>query len=330
MFRKILVGSTLLLALAAASAAVLLAVTHVRVRRERAPLPTRSEIAASANVGELPVRLAVANTASQPMPRSAVLAPELDPAPGEPYVMSHPSFALEWADGRILLVDVGMDREGAIRFGKPIELLSGGGPMTPIASASAQLGDAAGRVEGIAFTHLHEDHVGGVSELCRGRTRPLRVFMTEAQDERTNYTTRAGRRLLAGVRRGAQAEGDAPCVEVVGLPSGGLQPVHGFPGVFVIAAGGHTPGSQIVVASVDGGSGRRQFAMTGDIVNSVAGIDFDIPKPRLYRLLVVPEADDRQAELRRYLRDLRDAAGVALLVSHDQRQLEASGVPAYR
>ncbi len=330
MVRKVLAGTAILLVLAGVAAALLLAVTHARVRRERAPLPGRDEVVASARVGEVPVRIAVANTATQPMPRAAVLAPELDPAPGEPYVMSHPSFVLEWADGRILLVDVGMDREGAIRFGRPIELLSGGAPMAPIAPVAAQLASAGSRVEGIVFTHLHQDHVGGVAELCRGRTRPLRVFMTGAQDERTNYTTRPGRRLLADVRRGAQAEGDAPCVEVIPLPSGGLQPVHGFPGVFVIAAGGHTPGSQIVVAAVDDGSGPKQFAFTGDIVNSVAGIDFDVPKPRLYRLLVVPEADERQGELRRFLRDLRDRGGVGLLVSHDQRQLEASGVAAYR
>jgi len=273
------------------------------------------------------VRLSVANTARQEMPRSAVLEPALDPKPGEPYVMSHPSFVLEWPDGKILLVDVGMDREGALRFGRPIELLSGGSAIEPLATAAEQLGPAAERVEGIVFTHLHQDHVGGVSALCRGRTRPLRVFMTEAQDQRPNYTTRPGRELLAGVKRGAQGDGDAACVEVAPIATGGLRPVPGFPGVFVVAAGGHTPGSQVVVANVDAGAGARQFVFTGDIVNSIAGIDFDVPKPRLYRLLVVPEADERQGELRRFLRDLRDAGGAALLVSHDARQIEASGVP---
>jgi hypothetical protein len=73
-----------------------------------------------------------------------------------------------------------------------------------------------------------------------------------------------------------------------------------------------------------------QFAFTGDIVNNVAGIDFDIPKPALYRLLVVPEADERQTELRHFLRDLRDVGGARLLVSHDELQLAASGVPTYR
>jgi glyoxylase-like metal-dependent hydrolase (beta-lactamase superfamily II) len=305
-----------------------LAFAHAAVRRERAPLPSRAEVLASAAEGEHPVRLRLANTASQAMPRSAVLDSKLDPAPDTPYVMSHPAFVLEWADGRALLVDLGMDRDGALRFGRPIELLSGGGPIVPHASAAAQLGNTRERVEGVVFTHLHQDHVGGITELCRDRKRPLRVFMTEAQDKRTNYTTRPGRSLLSSVRLGAQGELDPACVEVVPLPSGGLAPVPGFPGVFVIAAGGHTPGSQIVVANVEDAAGLQRFVFTGDIVNNISGIDADVPKPQLYRLLVVPEADERQTELRHFLRDLQDAGGMRLLVSHDERALVASGVPA--
>jgi glyoxylase-like metal-dependent hydrolase (beta-lactamase superfamily II) len=330
MIRRILVGVLALATLALAAAGTVLVLAHSAIDRERAPLPSRADVLASGKNGERPVRLRLANTASQAMPRSGVLDAKRDPAPGEAYVMSHPSFVLEWADGRILLVDLGMDREGALRFGRPIELLSGASPMEPHAATAEQLGAAAERVVGVVFTHLHEDHVGGIAALCRGRTRPLRVFMTEAQEQRTNYTTRPGRALLASVKRGAQGEGDAPCIEIAPIASGGLQPVPGFPGVFVIAAGGHTPGSQIVVANLDDGSGQRQIAFTGDIVNNITGIDHDVPKPQLYRLLVVPESDERQTELRQFRRDLRDAGGVQLLVSHDEHQLTASGVAAYR
>lgn len=305
--------------------------TLVQAHRQMAviapPLPSRGELLAVAPGPDRPVSLRVMNTASQAMPRSAVLDPEQDPFPNAPYVMSHPSFALRWADGRILLVDAGMDREGAERFGKPLEWMAGAEPMRPLAPAAEQLGDAAERVDGIVFTHLHEDHVGGVTELCRGRTRPLRVFMTEAQDEHPNHTTRGARELLADVRRGGQGPDDPTCIEVVRIGSGGLQPLPGFDGAFVIHAGGHTPGSQIVVAHLEGPQGPRSWLFTGDIVNHVAGVLGDVPKPFLYRLLVVPENEERQAELRAFLRDLRDAGGVALLVSHDRGQLAESGVP---
>lgn len=318
------------LILALAGGGGVLAWAHAEVRREQAPLPSVVDAVAAVQGAGGPVRLAIANTASQEMPRSGVLDSSRDPASESLYVMSHPSFVLEWADGRILLVDTGMDRAGAERFGRLIERLIGGGPMRPHDSVSAQLGDAAARVEGVIFTHLHEDHAGGIVELCRGRTRPLRVFMTEAQDERGNYTTSATRRLVAETRRGAQAETDPPCVEVTRIASGGAQPAPGFPGVAVVAAGGHTPGSQIVLAAIADAGDRFLVGFTGDIVNHIAGIDHDVPKPTLYRLFVVPEAEERQAALRRFLRSLRDEGGVRLLVSHDELQLASSRLSSWR
>jgi glyoxylase-like metal-dependent hydrolase (beta-lactamase superfamily II) len=161
------------------------------------------------------------------------------------------------------------------------------------------------------------DHVEGVGALCAGIPHPVPVFMTVAQREQANYSTRPGRWLLE----------QAACAKPVVLQSGGpLLGLGGFPGVFVIAAGGHTPGSQIVIAHVRQGETLRTYAMTGDIVNQIDGINDDVPKPFLYSLLLVPEDGERLGELRRYLRELRDRAGVVLLVSHDQAELEASGV----
>jgi hypothetical protein len=74
---------------------------------------------------------------------------------------------------------------------------------------------------------------------------------------------------------------------------------------------------------------QRTFVITGDVVNHVDGLLLDLPKPRLYSLLLVPEATEHLVRVRRYLRRLMVRHGVTPLVSHDRRQLEASGIPAW-
>jgi glyoxylase-like metal-dependent hydrolase (beta-lactamase superfamily II) len=317
--RWIVRGTGALVALALLALALGLAWAHLAIRRERAPLPPVDEVMASRDASEkAPVRLSWINTASQPMPRSGVLDPGRDPAPGTPYVMSHPSFVLEWKDGKILLVDAGMSVEQAEDFGAPLERLGFAGPMQPIASVQAALGQARTRVWGIVFTHLHQDHVGGIADLCRTARRDLDILMTRAQDVATNYTTRSGRRLVA----------DTPCAKVARIDGPPLLAASGFPGVHVVRAGGHTPGSQIVIAHVGARGERRTYVLTGDIVNALDGAVHDVPKPWAYRTFVVPEDETRQGELRRWLEQLR-GLGATLLVSHDQRAIEAAALPAF-
>ncbi|MBI4514212.1 MAG: MBL fold metallo-hydrolase [Deltaproteobacteria bacterium] len=318
MTKKIVLVVLALVAIAIVAAASGLTWAHLTIRRERTPLPAAAAVVGT-NSADGPVRISYLNTATQPMPRSAVLDPKRDPHPQEPYVMSHPSFVLEWADGRIVLIDAGMTREEAAAFGRPIERFSGGQPIKPLGSVAEGLGQAAARVQGALFTHLHSDHVGGITALCAGVSQRIHVFQTEAQALRTNHLTRAGLRLLQA----------ASCVQRERLEGAPLMPVSGFPGLFVIAAGGHTPGSQIVVAHMATSDGSRHYVFTGDTANNIDGITFDVPKPALYSLLVVPEDGERLGELRRFLRGLGQHAGVTLLVSHDQRQLERSGVPAW-
>lgn len=321
MVRKVFLGICAVLAVVIGIGTVFLVRAHLGVRRERAPLPTVGELVGqSVAAGAAPVRLTIVNTATQPMPRAAVLEESQDPRAAEAYVMSHPSFVLEWADGRMLLIDAGMTRQAALDFGWPSEKLVGAEPIRPIGSVAEQLGEAAGRVGGIVFTHLHTDHVEGIEALCAADSHPISVFVTEAQVERANYTTQPGLDILQRV----------PCIRMERISGGRLLALEGFPGVHVIAAGGHTPGSQIVVAEVESGDGRERYAFTGDTVNNVDGVLRGIPKPLAYRLFIVPEDEDRQQELRQFLGRLREDWGATLLVSHDQLSLEGSGVPAWQ
>jgi glyoxylase-like metal-dependent hydrolase (beta-lactamase superfamily II) len=319
--KRIVVGLVALVLLLVLGAGALLWSAHRAIDAERATLPTADELSAfvDGSTTDLPVRARWIETATQAMPRAAVLDPSGDPSPQTPYVMSHPAFVLEWSDGRILLIDTGMRRDSALSFGKPLQWLGGAGPIVPQKSAAEALGAELPRVKGLLFTHLHTDHVDGVVALCAATPPPtIDAFMTVAQAERPNYTTKPGLALLD----------QAPCVKRNRLDdTAALHPVPGFPGVAVMDAGGHTPGSEIILVRLATASGTRLLAFAGDTVNHHDGVRHDVPKPWAYRTFMVPESDARQHELRRFLASLETKRGFTVLVSHDEASLIASGLP---
>lgn len=312
--RRILLGA---LGLGLAFAAAGLALAHREIRARDPELPTDAEVLALAAAAGGPSAIGWHETSSQSVPRSQVLDPALDPDPDAPYVMAHPLFALGWPDGRLLLVDLGMEHEAAVAFSRPLRWVGGGIPITSGGPAEA-LGPAAARVAGVLFTHLHTDHVEGVLGLCAARAgAALPVFQTAAQASLSNYTTRPGRRLLER----------AGCVAPQRLAEGPLAAAPGFPAVGVVDAAGHTPGSQVVLAAVANGARTRRLAFTGDVANHVAGIRQNVGKPPLYRTLVVPESEARLARVRLWLQHLERDLGFELLVAHDREQIAALALP---
>jgi glyoxylase-like metal-dependent hydrolase (beta-lactamase superfamily II) len=304
------------LGLALGVLAVGLGLAHREIRSRDPALPSDAEVLALAAAADRPQTLAWHETSRQPMTRAQVLDPDLDAHSAEPYVMSHPSFALAWPDGRLLLVDLGMERDAALAFGRPLEWV-GAGPAVFLSGAAQALGPAAARVAGVVFSHLHSDHVEGVLALCAARAgAALPVFQTAAQTDLVNYTTRPGRALLE--RSG--------CAAREPLALGALAPLPGFPGVGVVDAAGHTPGSQVVLALLAGG---RRLAFAGDVANHVDGIRRNIGKPLLYRLLIVPESEARLARMRRWLAHLESDLGFELVVAHDEAQLVSLALPPF-
>jgi glyoxylase-like metal-dependent hydrolase (beta-lactamase superfamily II) len=317
---RLIRGVLILLLLAVAGAAAGLVWMHLTVQGQRGPLPLVSEVLDLSKVSDLPIKVSVIETAEQVTPRRAVLDPTHDPTPDKPYVMTLPAFVLEWADGRLLLVDAGMTTNGAIKFGQPIETLMGAGPVKALRPVAAALDQDLTRVKGIVFTHLHLDHVDGVRDLCPRLRTPVKVFMTGGQLDTWTLFTGEGKDIVR----------HSGCTEPVRIGPGKLIPLDGFPGVAVIHAAGHTPGSQIILAAVRDQAGTlTRYAFSGDVTNTIDGIRQDLSKPLLYRLVIVPEDDDRLGELRRYLRALEHDQKVVVVPSHDQDYLHSLGIPTW-
>jgi glyoxylase-like metal-dependent hydrolase (beta-lactamase superfamily II) len=270
----------------------------------------RDRVAADPGAMVLPVTFRVNVTAWQESPRSLVVSG--DPAPGEPdrYPMTHPVFAFEWTDGRQLVVDAGLARSEAAAFGAPADWL-GGEAMHCNPSAWDALGRHGRRVAAVLFTHLHEDHVTGVLELCREG--PVEVRLSPEQQASSERFERVGREWLEDPERKS-------CVRRAPWRSDGepaaVEALTDFSGVFRVAVPGHTPGSQLLVGFVAGRSGEvRSVVIAGDVVNHRAGFQRDLPKPWWYRWFIVREDEDAQRGQRARLRAL-DAAGFEILVNH--------------
>jgi glyoxylase-like metal-dependent hydrolase (beta-lactamase superfamily II) len=282
-----------------------LGVAHLRNGRENPALPGPGEVAALAATHDRPVRLSWIETARQCTPLEQ----------GEACIV-HPVFVLEWADGRLLLVDAGMEAEAARAFGRPMEWLLGAKPTVPGRAVASALGRSRDRVGGLVFTHLHNDHTQGIAGLCALDAPPLPIFQTPAQARRGNYTVAMGERDLE----------EAGCALSRPLADEGLALLPGFPGVAVVRAAGHTPGSQMVLAWV-GPDPPRGFALVGDVVFDKAHLDEDRAKHWAYRTFVTPENAAQLRRVRAWLRALAQDHGVTAIPSHDRAWLVGLGLP---
>ncbi len=278
-----------------------LLVAHSQIREIAPDLPSRQALLDAVDVPDGPVGVHYVNTATQPMETGPSLA--------------HPAFLLEWPSGRRLLVDTGMKPENAVEFGEPLELVGGADPTIPHGSIAAQLGNAAPSVDGVVFTHLHNDHTNGTIALCEERTAPLPVFQTPWQFDERNHTTEIGAQDLV----------EAGCTTITRLADGPIYEIPSFPGLVAVGAGGHTPGSTLYFARV----GERLWIFSGDVTNTREELIENRPKLALYSWLVVPESPERLEALRRWLADWDRDPQHAVVVSHDLDALENSGIPEW-
>jgi glyoxylase-like metal-dependent hydrolase (beta-lactamase superfamily II) len=170
-------------------------------------------------------------------------------APPDPSVQARTAFQVVYADGSVM-VDAGMDQQVHRFFGRGVEE-----PYD--ASAAEQVGGALRRARLIVVTHEHGDHVAGVThgpfaaELAQKTvlTRAqVRTLMTAPQMPEIRLTEAAAKRFL-----------------VVDYDK--YYPL--APGVALISASGHTPGSQMVYVILESG---REYLLIGDATWHMDGV----------------------------------------------------------
>jgi glyoxylase-like metal-dependent hydrolase (beta-lactamase superfamily II) len=239
--------------------------------------------AASAVPGALPENVRVLAFNWSRGPASGVVEGASNDSVGRANVV----FQIRYPSGWIM-VDAGMDKEIA---NNPPRFSQQRYDRVQLALRDARL---------IVITHEHYDHIQGVL-----RSPYLAQIQPKTVLNRAQVQT-----LMTGPNPGNITLDSATAARYLVVDYDGLLPI--APGVVLIKAPGHTPGSQMVYVRTAGG---RELVLAGDVAWAMAGVETNRQKPEAVSQRL-RENREQVAPQVAWLHGLA-AQGVAVVVSHD-------------
>ncbi len=247
---------------------------------------------ASSIPGDMPLRANHEQVAIGSLPRGAIFAGESIRTP-EPMV--HGAYQIVFADGYIV-IDSAFDEAG-LRAMNPDAEFSGEG------YAAIQRGLAGARK--IVITHEHADHSGGFASYPNPENLVGRLELTEEQLANTEQLDSARfPKALYGTLTPIELERYLAIA----------------PGVVLVKAAGHTPGSLMVFVQLAGG---KELLFLGDVAWMMDQIRELWYRPRLVTDIFIGEDRDAVMGQFRALHDLAGRDPVQLVASHDVAQRKA-------
>jgi len=228
--------------------------------------------------------------------------------------LAHTIFVVEWENGDLFLIDLGMDQETADEFAVWFTELLGAGDDEFNGDIANILGPDIAKVAGVGLTHLHEDHIQGIVPFCKARGEGAILLQTEPQRDEHNFMTEESADLVAG-----------SCLERSPI-QGGLVKTHpSFPGLGLVEIGGHTPGSTLIAVAVKG----HLWLFSGDVFGTRKDLLEGKAKPLIYTTFIVPENRFQNSRLRPWLRELDAKEDIEVVVSHSLERTREWDMPAY-
>jgi glyoxylase-like metal-dependent hydrolase (beta-lactamase superfamily II) len=215
-------------------------------------------------------------------------------APASPSVQARTAFQVMYADSYVM-VDAGMDQAVHDFFGRGTKE-----PYDP--AAAAQVAKAVDGARMIVVTHEHGDHVAGVIRSAQAAQIAPKTILTRAQvDVLTTKPQMPEIRLTADQAR-----------RFIVVDYDKYLPV--APGVVLIRAAGHTPGSQMVFVSLASG---REYLLIGDSTWHMDGVRQVKGKDAPW----VTEDAGAVLDQLRWLNQLsKTDANLVIVASHDEEQ----------
>ena len=215
-------------------------------------------------------------------------------APAAPSVQARTAFQVVYPDSYVM-VDAGMDLEIHRFFGRGVDE-----PYNTAAASLVERAIAGARL--IVVTHEHGDHVAGVIRSPSAASLAPKTILTRQQVDVLRTQPQ-----MPALRLTDEAAGRFLVVDYQRL-----LPV--APGVVLIKAAGHTPGSQMIYVVL---ASDREYLLIGDATWHMDGV-------RLVRAKDAPWiTEDERAVLDQlaWLNQLtRTAVGLVVVASHDDEQ----------
>jgi glyoxylase-like metal-dependent hydrolase (beta-lactamase superfamily II) len=215
-------------------------------------------------------------------------------APMEPSIQARTAFQVVYADGYVM-IDSGMDRQVHNFFGRGVEE-----PYDPIAAQQVEKTVKGARA--IVMTHEHGDHVAGVIRSPFANEIAPKTVLTKTQvDTLLNSPQMPEIKLTPET---------AKRYRVIDYES--YFPF--APGMALMKAGGHTPGSQMIYVALDSGV---EYLFIGDSAWHMDGVRQTIGKAAPW----IKEDEEALLSQLKWLNELsRNEKNLTIVVSHDEEQ----------
>jgi glyoxylase-like metal-dependent hydrolase (beta-lactamase superfamily II) len=212
----------------------------------------------------------------------------------EPSVQARTAYQIVYADGTIM-VDTGMDLATHRFFGRGVEE-----PYFP--EQEARVAQALQRAKAIIVTHEHGDHIGGLIRSEHFAELASKTVLTRAQLE-----TLLNAPQMPEIRLTPEMAARLRTIDYDGAMAFA-------PGLALIHAPGHTPGSQMVYVALQSG---KELLLAGDVAWHMDGVRLNRAKDAPW----IKEPPELLAAELDWLNGLsRTEKNLSIVISHDDEQ----------